>query len=112
MITKVYDSITKASTREMEEEIRQQKLKEYNQSKLFIKFQDNYILDLIQTMYFKKKNFFNFWEFNDKFGDISSFDKIYIHNSKALIPNLAVIESRIINNATIFVVSYNFEGLI
>ena len=55
MITKVYDSITKASTREMEEEIRQQKLKEYNQSKLFIKFQDNYILDLIQTMYFKRK---------------------------------------------------------
>ena len=45
---------------QMEEEIRQQKLKEYNQSKLFIKFQDNYILDLIQTMYFKKKNFFNF----------------------------------------------------
>ena len=40
---------------EMEEEIRQQKLKEYNQSKLFIKFQDNYILDLIQTMYFKRK---------------------------------------------------------
>ena len=109
MITKVYDSITKASTREMEEEIRQQKLKEYNQSKLFIKFQDNYILDLIQTMYFKKKNFFNFWEFNDKFGDISPLDKIYIHNSKALIPNLAVIKSRIINNATIFVVSYNFE---
>ena len=109
MITKVYDSITKASTREMEEEIRQQKLKEYNQSKLFIKFQDNYILDLIQTMYFKKKNFFNFWEFNDKFWDLSPLDKIYIYNSKALIPNLAVIKSRIINNATIFVVSYNFE---
>ena len=40
---------------QMEEEIIQEKLKEYNQSKLFIKFQDNYILDLIQTMYFKRK---------------------------------------------------------
>ena len=107
MITKVYDSITKASTDGRGNKVK--KLKEYNQSKLFIKFQDNYILDLIQTMYFKKKNFFNFWEFNDKFGDISPLDKIYIHNSKALIPNLAVIKSRIINNATIFVVSYNFE---
>ena len=35
-------------------------------------------------------------EFNDKFGNISPLDKIYIHNSKALIPNLAVIKSRII----------------
>ena len=28
---------------------------------------------------FEKKNFFNFWGFNDKFGDISSFDKKYIN---------------------------------
>ena len=58
MITKVYDSITKASTDGRGN--KEKKLKGYNQSKLFIKFQDNYILDLIQTMYFKKKNFFNF----------------------------------------------------
>ena len=70
MITKVYDSITKASTREMEEEIRQQKLKEYNQSKLFIKFQDNYILDLIQTMYFKRK-------FSSIFGNLMINFEIY-----------------------------------
>ena len=72
MITKVYDSITKASTREMEEEIRQQKLKEYNQSKLFIKFQDNYILDLIQTMYFKRK-------ISSIFGDLMINLEIYHH---------------------------------
>ena len=72
MITKVYDSITKASTREMEEEIRQQKLKEYNQSKLFIKFQDNYILDLIQTMYFKRK-------FSSIFGNLMINSEIYHH---------------------------------
>ena len=70
MITKVYDSVTKASTREMEEEIRQQKLKEYNQSKLFIKFQDNYILDLIQTMYFKRK-------FSSIFGNLMINFEIY-----------------------------------
>ena len=46
MITKVYDSITKASTDGRGN--KEKKLKEYNQSKLFIKFQDNYILDLIQ----------------------------------------------------------------
>ena len=61
---------------------------------------------------FLKKIFFNFWEFNNKLGVISSFDKKYIYNSKALVPNLIVIKSRIINNATIFVVSYNFECLI
>ena len=72
MITKVYDSITKASTREMEEEIRQQKLKEYNQSKLFIKFQVNYILDLIQTMYFKRK-------FSSIFGNLMINLEIYHH---------------------------------
>ena len=53
MITKVYDSITKASTDGRGN--KEKKLKEYNQSKLFIKFQDTQILDLIQTIYFKRK---------------------------------------------------------
>ena len=57
---------------QMEEEIRQQKLKEYNLSKLFIKFQDNYILDLIQTMYFKRK-------FSSIFGNLMINLEIYHH---------------------------------
>ena len=55
---------------EMEEEIRQLKLKEYNQSKWFIKFQDTQILDLIQTMYFKRK-------FSSIFGNLMINFEIY-----------------------------------
>ena len=68
MITKVYDSITKASTDGRGNKVK--KLKEYNQSKLFIKFQDNYILDLIQTMYFKRK-------FSSIFGNLMINFEIY-----------------------------------
>ena len=57
MITKVYDSITKASTDGRGNKVK--KLKEYNQSKLFIKFQDNYILDLIKQCILKE-NFLQF----------------------------------------------------
>ena len=66
----------------MEEEIRQQKLKEYNQSKLFIKFQDTQILDLIQTIYFKRK-------ISSIFGDLMINLEIYHH----LIRNIFTIQN-------------------
>ena len=74
--------LQKLQKREMEEEIRQQKLKEYNQSKLFIKFQDNYILDLIQTMYFKRK-------ISSVFGNLMINLEIYHH----LIRNIFTIQN-------------------
>ena len=67
---------------EMEEEIRQQKLKEYNQSKLFIKFQDTQILDLIQTIYFKRK-------ISSVFGNLMINLEIYHH----LIRNIFTIQN-------------------
>ena len=100
---------------EKEEEMRQQKLKEINnQPQMIIQFQDRDIFGgkpivLICSLNEKLSSIFE--RYNKKIGDDYQYkEKKYIYNSKALNPNLTVIESGIAYNAIIIVIRPELIG--
>ena len=100
---------------EKEEETRQQKLKEINnQPQMIIQFQDRDIFGgkpivLICSLNEKLSSIFE--RYNKKIGDDYQYkEKKYIYNSKALNPNLTVVESGIAYNAVIIVIRSELIG--